>query len=137
MTANSNNAKHTRSGRLNEPVPLNPGDILHIRCSGPITIRGADGPDALIKGVGDMRWSREGQQVSVRFSGPIKALVPRNIRLQLDLDGPVTIKEVTGGDIDVISANGPVTIDGGASLRVRDGDGPLNISNIDGQVTVE
>jgi len=136
MADQTNNTTNTRSGRLNETVPLQPGDSLHIKSSGPITIRGADGPDVLIKGIGDMRWSRMEQQVSVRIDGPIKALVPRNITLRLSLDGPITVEGITAGDIDVISADGPLTIDGGASLRIHDADGPLNIANISGAVRV-
>ena len=129
--------KRTYSPRFTEPVPVTPGDILYLKCSGPITIKGEDRSDALFKGIGDIRWEREGQLVKVRFDGPITALVPRDARLQLDMDGPVKVRDVTAGVIQVLSMDGPLVLDGGATLHIRDADGPLNIANISGAVRID
>ncbi len=125
-----------RAGRFSQTVPLNPDDILTLRCSGPISIRGRETADAFIKGFGEVSWTREGQQVTFHFDGPITAVIPRNARLRLDMDGPISVKEVSDGDIEVLSMDGPLTLQGAASLRVQDADGPLTISGVRGVVEI-
>ncbi len=128
--------KGQSAGWFTETAPLKPGDILHLKCNGPINIEGDDRSDALFNGVGDLHWSREGQVVKVHFDGPISAAVPRDAHLRLDTDGPVKVRKVTEGEIEALSMDGPLTVEGGASLHVRNADGPLIVSRISGPVMV-
>ena len=125
------------AGWFSETAPLNPGDILYLKCDGPTAIEGADRADAQFKGVGDLHWSREGQVVKVHFDGPISAAVPRDAHLRLNTDGPVKVRGVAAGEIEALSMDGPLTIEGGSSLHVRNADGPLTASRINGPVMIE
>lgn len=137
MTGNQKRQQWRRKGFFTETLPLRPDDTLLLKCSGPIKVMGIEGPNAIIKGIGDLQWRREGQLVSARFEGPIKAMVPRDIRLQLDMEGPITVRDVSAGKIEVIESDGPLNVFGGASLRVREADGPLTVTDIRGLVQID
>jgi len=137
MTDHRKRSHWRRKGFFTETLPLHPDDTLSLKCSGPIKVMGIEGPNAIIKGIGDLQWRREGKVVSARFEGPIKAMVPRTVRLQLDMEGPITVQGVNEGAIEVLSSDGQLNVSGGASLRVREADGPLTIADIRGSVQID
>ncbi len=137
MTGNKKRQHWRRKGFFTETLPLHPDDTLFLKCSGPIKIMGIEGPNAIIKGIGDLQWRREGQMISARFEGPIKAMVPRDVRLQLDTEGPVTVRDVNAGDIEALSSDGPLNVLGAATLHVREADGALTVADIRGRVQID
>ena len=131
------NQRGKRASALSESTPLNADQILMLVCKGPIGIKGRDGSDVIVRGQGEMTRTQDEKQVTIQLDGPISALVPRNARLRLDIDGPVSIKEVNDSDIEILSLDGPLTIRGAASLSIRDADGPLTIFDVRDAVTIE
>ncbi len=131
------NQKQKRSGLLSETLPLNPDDVLVLHCDGPVSIKGASGSDVSVKGTGDLAWHRDGRQIHAHCNGAINVAVPRDARVQMHLDGPIKITGIDRGEIEILSANGPVNLKGGASLRIYEADGAVDISDVRGPVTID
>ncbi len=136
MSGKKKKRKNRRPNILSETLRLNPEDTLFLHCDGPIAIKGAPGNNAVIRGTGDLRWTRKERQIEAWLDGRLAVSVPRATPLRLQLDGPVSLKD-SAGSIEVLAADGPLNVANvQGNLRIEAIDGPATLKNIGGDIAI-
>ncbi|HEY53533.1 MAG TPA: hypothetical protein G4N94_08760, partial [Caldilineae bacterium] len=118
MTTNRKRHRKRKARPVSKPLTLSQDDTLVLTCNGPLSLKGIPGQEVIARGVAALDWQRDGQQVHVHADGPLTMAAPQSVRLALEADGPVNVKGLDESDIEVLSLDGSLRINGGASVRI-------------------